>query len=673
MKKRGKTIILVITLFLIVSLFFLYYLFFKNKQTLSIAEKQWIDNNKNDVIDISILNSVPAFTYNGNGAVFDFLNYISKETNLSFNPSAFKPSDTDLNNYSFTVKDSIKENDLLIHKDNYALVNLDGSIVSNLDNISNNKIAVLKDDINKFRKYFNDTNSFLEYDDYETLLSKVESDNINSIILLKTNLMEYISKNNLNISYQFASETKNYVLSLNGDNILNSIITKYYNEWINNYFTDSYNTHLLSDYYTFNNVSTMQQTELKSKTYIYGFVEDGIYDRLSKGNLVGINNNILKAFTNFSKTAIEYKKYDSIKNLVMDYNNGKIDIIFNDESIKINKDSYYTHSYVDSKIVVLSPFGKNVNINSKEGLRDYDVITVKDSKIAEYLSANNIPYKGYKNISSLLNNLKKDNIVVLDLKDYEYYKTRQFKNYKIDAIIDDINYNYIINNSIKNTTFTTLFDFYTSYTGTNYIIEKDYSSIAYKTVDYFYAMICALFMVVILFVVMIINKIRLFIIKYRDNHRSKLTKEEKMKYIDQLTSLKNRAYLNSKVEKWDESEVYPQCIIVVDLNNIAYINDNYGREEGDKIILQAANILITSQLPNTEIIRTDGNEFLVYLVGYPEKTVIAYMRKLNRAFKNLDHGFGAAIGYSMITDAIKTFDDAVNEATIDMRNNKDGN
>ena len=152
-----------------------------------------------------------------------------------------------------------------------------------------------------------------------------------------------------------------------------------------------------------------------------------------------------------------------------------------------------------------------------------------------------------------------------------------------------------------------------------------------------------------------------------------MTKEEKLKYIDQLTSLKNRAYLNSKVEQWDSSDVYPQCVIVVDLNNIAYINDNYGREEGDKIILQAANILIMSQLPNTEIIRTDGNEFLIYLVGYPEKTIIAYQRKLARAFRNLEHNFGAASGYSMINDAIKTFDDAVNEATIEMRNNKDGN
>ena len=87
----------------ILSLFFLYYVFFNKKNTLTIAEKQWIDNNKTNVIDISVLNDVPAFTYNGNGVIFDFLNYVSKSTNLSFNPSAFRVGDTDLNNYSFTI------------------------------------------------------------------------------------------------------------------------------------------------------------------------------------------------------------------------------------------------------------------------------------------------------------------------------------------------------------------------------------------------------------------------------------------------------------------------------------------------------------------------------------------------------------------------------------------
>ena len=137
-----------------------------------------------------------------------------------------------------------------------------------------------------------------------------------------------------------------------------------------------------------------------------------------------------------------------------------------------------------------------------------------------------------------------------------------------------------------------------------------------------------------------------------------------------LTSLKNRNYLNDNIEKWDASEVYPQGIIIVDLNNVAYINDNYGHSEGDNVIKEAANVLIKTQIENSEIVRTNGNEFLIYTVGYDEKHIIAYIKKLNKELKTIAHGFGAAIGYSIINDAIKTIDDAVNEATLDMRNNK---
>ena len=158
---------------------------------------------------------------------------------------------------------------------------------------------------------------------------------------------------------------------------------------------------------------------------------------------------------------------------------------------------------------------------------------------------------------------------------------------------------------------------------------------------------------------------------FKKRKKSTLTKTEKIRYIDSLTSLKNRAYLNDNIEKWDDSEVYPQIIVVVDLNNIAYINDNFGHEEGDKVITEAANILIQTQMPRTEIIRTDGNEFLIYMVEYEEKQAVAYIKKLNKEFKDLSHGFGAAMGYSIINDGIKTIDDAVNEATLDMRTNKE--
>ena len=88
--------------------------------------------------------------------------------------------------------------------------------------------------------------------------------------------------------------------------------------------------------------------------------------------------------------------------------------------------------------------------------------------------------------------------------------------------------------------------------------------------------------------------------------------------------------------------------------SIKYINDTFGTAEGDKQIKSAANILIKTQPDNSDIIRTDGNEYLIYLVGYEEKRVVSYIRKLYKEFNNLPYEYGAAVGYSMRTDDLKT-------------------
>ncbi|MFA5409621.1 MAG: hypothetical protein WC343_12695, partial [Bacilli bacterium] len=69
--------------------------------------------------------------------------------------------------------------------------------------------------------------------------------------------------------------------------------------------------------------------------------------------------------------------------------------------------------------------------------------------------------------------------------------------------------------------------------------------------------------------------------------------------------------------------------------------------------------------------RTDGNEFVIYMIGYDESSVIAYIRKLYRLLKELPYEYGASLGYSMIEDDIKTIEDAINEAILDMVTNRE--
>ena len=61
---------------------------------------------------------------------------------------------------------------------------------------------------------------------------------------------------------------------------------------------------------------------------------------------------------------------------------------------------------------------------------------------------------------------------------------------------------------------------------------------------------------------------------------------------------------------------------------------------------------------------------MIYLVGYSEKQVVSYIKKLLKEFKKLPYEYGVAIGFSMINDDLKLVEDAFNEAMLMMRKNK---
>ena len=671
--KKKKKIFIFLGLLIIVAVGILLFVLFKHQEkTFTLEEKQWIDENKNKVIDISILNDIPVLDYNGEGLLFSFIEDFEKEVGLEFNTKAYKIDDKVDNDYTFKLVDKKEKKDLLVLRDNYVLITKEG-IYNDINSISNLRIGVLAEEKENTQKFLNETNELVEFETNTALLTSIneEDKNLDGIITLKTLVMETLIKNDLTVAYQFDNYTKDYVITLNGDKELNNIISKYYKKWEKDNYTDSYNEYLLSHYYEFKNIKDSDQTDVKSKKYTYGFVESGIYDLLSGSKLKGINNLVLKNFSDFSGISIKYKKYSNIKELVSAYNDSKIDIFFNNTIYdNFNNESLITRSGVKDRLVVVSRNDNKVVIDSLQSLNGKTIAIVENSYVENNIDNLNVEIKEYQNITELLEKSKKDELIIIDLENYTYYKNTELINYKIDYVTDiNNNYKYVINNKEK--VLADLFDFYINYTSTKEIKSNGYDEIAYKYVNYLYILLVVILVVILAIILVSINKFKKYLAFRKKKRRINLSKADKIKYIDQLTSLKNRAYLNSKVDAWDASEVYPQSIIIVDLNNVSYINDNYGREEGDKVIVEAASILINSQLPNSEIIRTDGNEFLIYLVGYSEKNVIAYLRNLSREMKKLSHGFGAATGYSMINDGIKTIDDAVNEATLDMKNNKE--
>ena len=684
-KKRRLVLILVILGLLLLSVLTYFLVNFKNENSLTLEENKWIDANKYDLVDIAVINDIPVLSYNGKGIIYDYIEFITKNQNLKFDIIPYKlDSEVDYQ-YKMDIVSSTSDGEIVLVNDNLVLITKNNAEYNDSSNINNLKLGILASDKELLLDYFNnDSIQFIEYESYASLKQSmlenisnsevdIETSNIDGIIIPKLIFTEEIVKNDYKISYHFNDLHKYYVLKTNGAKELNSILKKNFNLWKESNYQESYNSNLLSNYFEFKNVSDTDQKKLQSKNYVYGFIDYGIYNHLSGSKISGFNELILKDFNKFSGLSIKYTKYNNISKLLKDFNSKKLDFIINiSDSSSYNEDIYNTVGVFNKNLVVISGFANTDIIDNLYSLKDKEVLTIKDSYLEKYLTENNIKVKSYNNLKDLTTDFSNKDIAIIDLDNYNYYKTSSFKDSKVNYLLDiDGKYNYIINNTEENTIFKDIFDFYLSYNSISEIISLNYENIAYENINIVYILILIIVALLIYLVVDFSNHVKVLIKRIKKNNKIRLSKEEKIKYIDQLTSLKNRAYLNSRIESWDESEVYPQAVIIIDLNNISYINDNYGREEGDKVITEAANILIQHQLQNSEIIRTDGNEFLVYLVGYDEKQIISYLRRINKALKGLSHGFGSASGYSIITDAIKTFDDAVNEATLDMKNNKE--
>ena len=638
------------------------------KTTLTVTEKKWIEDNKNNVIDFATLNNIPIISNNGNGIFFDFINALETDTELEFNKVPYEDASKITADYALIKKENLDKNDILLYQDNYILITNDKTTYTDISEIKNLKIGTLKNVSKKLSEYLTGSLNlnYIEFETETNLFEALQSKTISAIALQKLDYLENILTSNLHIAYNITDYKINYTIKLGQNERLNKIITKYLKKWQKDNYQTSFGTSLAASYFDYKKISEKDQTDFRSRRYKVGFVANAPYDITINGALKGFNQAIINNFINSSGIEVDYKQYSSVNNLLKDFEEGKIDLTFGNFTANI-QNVYKTIPIYDSKVAIITNNDTNLTVNNVTSLKDTEVLTVKNSKIAEYLKENNIKIKEYDNTKDLINNLKSNSVAAIDEYTYDYYVRYDLKNFKNLHTIDiENNYNYIAK---KNKTLNEFFDFYLSFINTKEIIGESYKDLLLiNNSNKNLQLILASIAIFLLAVAGIITKI---IFTKKKDINSKLSKTDKLRYVDSLTSLKNRNYLNDNIEKWDSSEVYPQSVIVIDLNNVAYINDNFGHTEGDKVIVEAASILINHQLSSSEILRTNGNEFLIFALGHDEKTIVTYIRKLNKEFKELSHGFGAAIGYSMINDEIKTIDDAINEATLDMRSNKE--
>lgn len=673
MKKRNnKTIVLIVIGIFFVVLFGIFILnYSKDDASFSILEKKWISDNTSNIIDVSVYNDVPVYGNKGKGVIFDLLNDFTDKYKINFNKVSYlSSSSSNLKTTAFRILNSnteITDNDILLYEDSYVLVtNRDDAYIDRITDIDGIEIAVLSSDIGFVSSYLSDAKkvSYVSKDSLEEIETSIKNKEVEYAMIPYNMNLDFILENDLNIVYHLNDIAKKYVLTIENKTFLN-IMKKFYKEFGTTTQTDSYKEHFLDEYFLDKNISEADRMGYNASSYTVGYITYMPYTDTEEKELVGTLSNYLSGFEDIYAVDFKLKAYDSIELLKKDLSNGTIDVAFaNFNTNGMNIDTLYTPSLFKEEYVVLSK--DKFVVNSIKSLRDKEVSILKDSYINDLVTASGIKYKAYNNTDDLIRNVSSDTVLVIDKDTYEYYRARKLNDFnELYRGVLPYQYKFVIRDVNKNTLFADMFSYYVS------TVNYDEVRFNYNTSTKLYDYTLLITFLITLFVILLAIFLVFIIKKKKNKNDIIITNNDKLRYIDAMTSLKNRTYLNSKIKEWDENVIYPQGFVVVDLNNIKYINDNKGHEEGDTVIKKAASILIVNQEANTDIIRTDGTEFLIYMVGYSEKDVVAYTRKIYKELKELPYGFGATIGYSMIMDDVKTVDDAINEATIDMRNKKE--
>ena len=637
-----------------------------NSNNLTSEERTWINSNINNVQNVYVVKDENIVSKDGHGVFYDFLEDFKAEYGINVNVVSTNALSTQAGvNLNYTHE--ANNDNLVFLTDHYVILSKDKTTFNSNSDLEGLTIGILNEDRSVISTYLKGDNITLNgYDEIDELFTSLDSKE-KYIILPRIKYLDEILTKNLNIAYHLSDINTYYYLSGNND-IFSSILEKYYHKWEDKNLNKYIKEEEFKIFTNSLNVSDKEVDKLLSVNYNYAFINNSPYEVIMSGNYGGIIAEYLQEFSKFSGIFFNVTKYSNENKLVDAINHNKVDLYF-DFNTGINSNYLKSETGIISTMSIIAHYNNLKVINSVYGLQGETVYVEKGSVLENYLnSIGNINIKTYENNEELFKLNRENAIIVMDTYIYNYYHNSRLNNY-VSRYEDYLNNEYYFRIKSGNETLKTLLDRYINYLDPHTVINNGITS-HMKTVSHG----SILNNIAIYFILSIILVLVSGFIVYHNSKKiriaRRLKKDDKIRFIDELTCLKNRAYLSDFMKTWSNNTIYPQTIIVVDLNRLQEINDKYGVSEGDKQIQAAANALIKTQLDNSELMRSDGNEFVIYTVGYSQKQIINYIHKLNKELGKLPYNFGAEFGYSMILNNLKTIEDALTEATMDMKNKK---
>jgi len=131
--------------------------------------------------------------------------------------------------------------------------------------------------------------------------------------------------------------------------------------------------------------------------------------------------------------------------------------------------------------------------------------------------------------------------------------------------------------------------------------------------------------------------------------------ENKLKYLsthDSLTGLLNRTYFEQIMNKYKNSTNMQMSIIICDVDGLKLVNDTFGHNIGDALLVVAAYIIKDSFEEDCIIARIGGDEFVVIVYSNDRNLIETYCSRIRKAIENYniensDIMLSISIGYAI--------------------------
>ena len=656
--KKKKVIIIFVIIIALASLFLgaLYYIT-STVNNYSYSEKRWIADNSSTTMDVYIEPDLPVFSSNGSGVFYDYVTALKEDTGLNINVITDNSSKT-----KFINKNSITDKDIVFYRDHFVV--LGKNDINVFDDLNYKKIGILDSDKENVKLYLTEHKNInlSTYENIDALRSAYESKTIDYMVLPMYKYLNIILSSKYEIVFHLDGLYSYYCLNDTSENEeLSSIMSKFYHRYestistkINNYF--------LNLFYDKKNYSELQKESITSDDFIVGYIDNIPFEGMIGKKFTGLTDTYLTKFSDITGVTYKYVEYESTKDLSNALANNKIDLALNYYSLS-NENYVSSRTLGSTEYVVLAHDKNNIVVNSLYSLANINVDMLNNMNLKYNMAGKNLfEINDFPSIKFMLKNVNENSIMIIEKEVYDYYKDSDLKHYSI-RFIDTVQLNNSFLLNKNNTAFNDLFDFYLSTLSSSEVKNESVVGVieTLKSNRIINFIITNLLYIVI--GLLVVGFIIYGVLKKVFTDK-KIKKEDRLYYFDAMTNLKNRNFLNDNIDFWSSTKVYPQAIIVIDINKLKVLNDRIGHEAGDNQIKAVASVLIKTQRDNSEIMRTDGDEFIIYLVGHDEKKVCSYIHKLNREFASAlpNKDYGVSIGYRMILSEEISIDDAINDS-----------